>query len=143
MGVCVWIWGDDAQKLAEYQNQNQNRPELTWLLLLRFLTHAGLSVKQSLAEMFPLQPKTTRGDQGCAEKRGRGILGETGCGGANLVLHHGFQSYEMRLQEKIPQNQQKPDEFLEIAAGTRGNDYLESAIPIHLLQIRISDARYG
>ena len=70
--VCVWIWGDDAQKLAEYQNQNQNRPELTWLLLLRFLTHAGLSVKQSLAEMFPLQPKTTRGDQGCAEKREMG-----------------------------------------------------------------------
>ena len=65
MGVCVWIWGDDAQKLAEYQNQNQNqnqnRPELTWLLLLRFLMHAGLSLKQSLAEMFPLQPKTMWG----------------------------------------------------------------------------------
>jgi hypothetical protein len=72
-----------------------------------------------------------------------GILGEIGCGGANLVLCHGFQSYGMRLQEKIPQNQQKSDEFLEIAAGTRGYAYLESMIPTHLLQIRVSDARYG
>ena len=82
------------------------------------------------------------------EKKG-GEIGETGCGvggGANLVLHHGFQACEMLLQGKIPPHPPKTnkirDEFVERDAGTRGYAYLpricDSNTPPAVLDFRCS-----
>ena len=68
------------------------------------------------------------------------------CGGANLVLHHGFQACEMLLQGKIPPHPPKTnkirDEFVERDAGTRGYAYLpricDSNTPPAVLDFRCS-----
>ena len=73
-------------------------------------------------------------------------VGGRDVGGANLVLHHGFQACEMLLQGKIPPHPPKTnkirDEFVERDAGTRGYAYLpricDSNTPPAVLNFRCS-----
>ena len=73
-------------------------------------------------------------------------VGGRDVGGANLVLHHGFQACEMLLQGKIPPHPPKTnkirDEFVERDAGTRGYAYLpricDSNTPPAVLDFRCS-----
>jgi len=74
-------------------------------------------------------------------------VGGRDVGGANLVLHHGFQACEILLQGKIPphpppKTNKIRDEFVERDAGTRGYAYLpricDSNTPPAVLDFRCS-----